>query len=47
MKKPENIVFYDIWFSQASILAKEFIKNFAKVDKIFGENVLMTPHYIF
>ena len=31
----------------SGFFSKEFIKYFAKVDKLFGDNVLMTPHYIF
>jgi len=47
ISKPDNRVEYDIWFSSSNDKALDFIQKFGKVDAKMGEQVLMTPHYIF
>lgn len=46
ISRPDNRVEYDIWFSQTDEKAMDFITDFAKVDKKFGESVLMTPRHV-
>jgi hypothetical protein len=46
MENPDNWVEYDIWFTSTDDWALDFIDNFAEYDKLLGENVLMTPHYV-
>lgn len=45
--RPDNRVEYDIWYSSSNDLALDFIHDFFKVDKRFGESVLMTPRFVF
>lgn len=45
ISRPDNRVEYDVWFSQADEKALDFIVDFARVDKMFGERVLMTPRH--
>ena len=47
MEKPDNRVEYDIWFTSSNDRALDFIQDFAAQDNKFGEQVLMTPHYVF
>jgi len=47
MRSPDNRVEYDIWYSSSNDMALDFITKFSKVDKALGENVLMTPHFVF
>lgn len=42
-----NKVDYDIWYSSTSDVALDFIQDFMKVDKAFGESVKMTPRFVF
>jgi PA domain len=46
MENPDNRVEYDIWFTSTDDRALDFIDNFKEYDKLFGESVLMTPHYV-
>jgi hypothetical protein len=45
--KPDNRVEYDIWFTSSNDRAMDFIMEFTMTDFILGEQVLMTPHYVF
>jgi len=47
MARPDNRVEYDIWYSSSNDLALDFIQDFMKVDKRFGDHVLMTPRFVF
>ncbi len=47
MEKPDNRVEYDIWYTSSNDRALDFISEFASKDAIFGEKVLMAPHYVF
>lgn len=47
MEKPDNRVEYDIWFTSSNDRALDFISDFMYSDFQFGEQVLMTPHYVF
>jgi hypothetical protein len=46
MENPDNRVEYDIWFSSTDDRALDFIDNFREYDKLLGDNVLMTPHFV-
>lgn len=45
--RPDNRVEYDIWYSSSNDLALDFIQSFMKIDKRFGDRVLMTPRFVF
>jgi hypothetical protein len=47
MEKPDNRVEYDIWFTSSNDRALDFISDFMEQDFRFGDQVLMTPHYVF
>lgn len=47
MDHPDNRVEYDIWMTSSNVKALDFIASFGQTDKELGENVLMTPHYVF
>jgi len=47
MTREDNRVEYDIWYSSSNDQALDFIQDFAKVDKRFGKQVLMTPRFVF
>jgi len=47
IKKPDNRVEYDIWYSSSSDQALDFIQDFSKIDSRFGTKVLMTPRFVF
>ena len=47
IKRPDNRVEYDIWYSSSNDVALDFINDFGKVDERLGENVLMTPRFVF
>jgi hypothetical protein len=47
MYRPDNRVEYDIWYSSSNDLALDFIQSFMKIDKRFGDRVLMTPRFVF
>lgn len=46
ISRPDNRVEYDFWFTQTDDKAMEFMSDFARVDKMFGEQVLMTPRHV-
>lgn len=46
MDKPDNRVEYDIWFTSTDDRALDFIDNFRAFDDLFGDKVLMTPHFV-
>lgn len=46
MAKPDNRVEYDIWYSSSNDNSLDFIQDFMKVDKRFGDKVLMTPRVV-
>jgi hypothetical protein len=46
MKKPDDRVEYDIWFSSAETNAIKFINKLRKFNDRLGDKVLMTPHYV-
>lgn len=47
MQHPDDRVEYDIWFTSSNDKALDFIASFGNTDKELGNNVLMTPHYVF
>jgi len=47
LDKPDNRVEYDIWYTSSNDKALDFIEDFAQTDGTFGEQVLMTPHFVF
>jgi len=47
MQRPDNRVEYDIWYSSNNDMVLDFIQDFAEVDKKFGNQVLMTPHFVY
>lgn len=47
IKAPDNRVEYDIWYSSSNDVALDFIQDFKKIDQRFGEDVLMTPRFVF
>ena len=47
MEKPDNRVEYDIWYTSSNDRALDFISEFASKDAIFGDKVLMSPHFVF
>jgi hypothetical protein len=47
IKRPDNRVEYDLWYSSSNDVALDFIHDFMKVDKRFGPQVLMTPRFVF
>jgi len=47
INRPDNRVEYDIWYSSSNDIALDFIQDFAKVDRRFGDQVLMTPRFVF
>ena len=47
IKRPDNRVEYDIWFSAPNDQALDFFQDFRQIDKRFGDKVLMTPRYVF
>jgi hypothetical protein len=47
INRPDNRVEYDIWYSSSGEVALDFIEDFMKVDKRFGDKVLMTPRIVF
>lgn len=47
MTRPDNRVEYDIWYTSSNDVALDFIHDFRKIDKRFGESVLMTPRFVF
>jgi len=47
IKRPDNRVEYDIWYSSSNDVALDFLNDFSAIDERFGENVLMTPRFVF
>lgn len=47
MVRPDNRVEYDIWYSSSDQKMLDFIEDFEPLDKRFGGEVLMTPHFQF
>ena len=47
IKRPDNRVEYDVWYSSANDVALDFFEDFIEVDKKFGKSVLMTPRFVF
>ena len=45
LSRPDNRVEYDVWLTSSNDRALDFMQDFAKVDKKFGDSVLMTPRY--
>lgn len=46
ISRPDNRVEYDFWFTQTDDKAMDFLSDFARVDKMFGDSVLMTPRHV-
>ena len=46
ISRPDNRVEYDFWFSQTDDKAMDFLTDFARVDKMFGDSVLFTPRHV-
>lgn len=47
IKRPDNRVEYDIWYSSSNDVALDFFVNFNSVDERLGDKVLMTPRFVF
>lgn len=47
LSRPDNRVEYDIWLTSSNDRVLDFMQDFAKVDRKFGDQVLMTPRYKF
>jgi hypothetical protein len=47
MSRPDNRVEYDVWYSSSNDVALDFFHDFMKIDKKFGDQVLMTPRLVF
>lgn len=43
----DNKVDYDVWYSSNNDLALDFLQDFMKIDKALGEDVRMTPRFVF
>lgn len=47
LRSPDNRVEYDVWYSSSNDKALDFIQAFGQYDEKFGDQVLMTPHFVF
>ena len=47
MRRPDNRVEYDIWYSATSDVALDFFQDFKDIDQRLGDGVLMTPRFVF
>lgn len=47
LKRPDDRVEYDIWYSSANERAMNFIGSFGPINNRLGRHVLMTPHFQF
>lgn len=47
MTRPDNRVEYDIWYSSSNDVALDFMHDFGKIDMRFGDDVYMTPRFVF
>lgn len=47
MRRPDNRVEYDVWFSATQDVALDFFQDFKDIDQRLGEGVLMTPRFVF
>lgn len=47
IKRPDDRVEYDVWFSSSNDVALDFLQDFRAIDQRFGKSVLMTPRYVF
>lgn len=47
MTRPDNRVEYDLWYTSTNEIMLDFIQDFSEIDDQFGENVLMTPRFVF
>ena len=43
--RPDNRVEYDLWYSSSNQRMLDFIVDFEKIDGLFDDSVLMTPHF--
>ena len=43
----DDIVYYDLWYSSMSEKALDFMMDFLRVDRAFGDRVVFTPRFIF
>jgi hypothetical protein len=46
IKRPDNRVEYDIWYTSSNDRALDFIQEFSTTDAKFGDLVLMEPHFV-
>jgi hypothetical protein len=47
IQRPDNRVEYDIWYTSSDVNSLDFIQDFAKLDQKLGDQVLMTPRFVF
>ena len=47
IRRPDNRVEYDIWYTSNGDTALDFFQDFRKIDASFGKSVLMTPRFVF
>ena len=47
MTRPDNIVEYDLWYTSTNEIMLDFIQDFSEFDQSFGDEVLMTPRFVF
>ncbi len=47
MTRPDNRVEYDLWYTSTNEIMLDFIQDFSEIDQSFGDEVLMTPRFVF
>ena len=47
MRRPDNRVEYDVWYSSTNDIALDFIQDFKAIDKKLGYDVQMAPRFVF
>lgn len=43
----KNVVEFDFWYSSSNDKALDFLEDFAEMDEKLGEEVKLTPHFVF
>lgn len=47
LRRPDNRVEYDIWYTSNNDLVLDFMSDFADLDEKLGEKILMKPHFVY
>jgi len=47
LRRPDNRVEYDIWYTSNNDNVLDFITDFSELDDKLGEKVLMSPHFVY